>query len=166
MHKLDSIKKGKPCKCVRQGFGGGELQQLLHARSEPAPAAPKATCCRAELSHKQYWLCSGRAGLRNKKGCATADRREEWEIEKQLWGHQGQHRRRAGGALSMEQKLSAAQERPIAEQTIPVQPKGTMQSTSPGAAWAESSHEGVGEAKYYGLTTAPAPLCHKEEEGE
>lgn len=67
MHKLDSIKKGKPCKCVRQGFGGGELQQLLHARSEPAPAAPKATCCRAELSHKQYWLCSGRAGLRNKK---------------------------------------------------------------------------------------------------
>lgn len=166
MHKLDSIKKGT-CKCVRQGFGGGELQQLFHARSEPAPAAPKATCCRTELSHKQYWLCSGRAGLRNKKGCATAGGREEWEIrEKQPWGHQGQCRRRAGGALGTEQKLSAAQERPIAEQTIPVQPKGTMQSTCPGAAWAESSHEGVGEAKYYGLTTAPAPLCHKEEEGE
>jgi len=57
----------------------------------------------------------------------------ERENEKQPCRHQGQCRRRAGGAPGIEQKLPAAQERPTKEQAV-LQPAGTAQSRSPCAA--------------------------------
>ena len=51
--------------------------------------------------------------------------------------HPGQCRRRAEDAPGTEQQLPAAQERPMEEQAIPLQPLGTVQSISPPAAMEE-----------------------------
>jgi len=48
--------------------------------------------------------------------------------EKQPCSHQGQCRRTAGCDPGIEQKFPAAQERPIVEKAVPLQPIGTMQS--------------------------------------
>ena len=68
-------------------------------------------------------------------------------MKEQPCSHQGQCRRRAAGATGIEQKLPAAQERPMEEQAVPLQPMeeqavplqpmDTVQSRSPYSAMEE-----------------------------
>lgn len=52
-------------------------------------------------------------------------------VREQPFSHPGQCRRRAGGVPGSEQKLPAAQERPMEEQAVSLQPTGTTRSRSP-----------------------------------
>ena len=57
--------------------------------------------------------------------------REVRNVREQPFSHPGQCRRRAGGVPGSEQKLPAAQERPMEEQAVSLQPTGTTRSRSP-----------------------------------
>jgi len=53
-------------------------------------------------------------------------------VEKQPCSSQDQHRRRAGGgAPGTQQQFPEAQERPMEDQAVPLQPMGTARSASP-----------------------------------
>jgi len=87
---------------------------ILHITAQ-SPAMSDAGCA------------SVRADLRKEKtaGQQQVGERSDKYWEKQPFSHQGQCRRRVGGVPGVEQKFSAAQERPMVEQDIPPQPMGT-----------------------------------------
>lgn len=122
---------------------------MLYQSQLQEPLLPELTC---------GWCCtcSGRADLREKKCCAKAAGREEWEMwEKQPYSHQGRCGRRAGGAPGPEQELTAAQERPTAEQAVLLQPTGTRWSRSPHAAHRAAADEALRSRSW---ATLPLPM--------
>ena len=79
----------------------------------------------SELSHERCWMCSGRADLRN-NCCTTAAGREK--VKKHERNISAATKVSAGGAPDTEQRLPAAQEKPLVEQDVPLQPMGTTQA--------------------------------------
>ena len=119
--------------CVWQGFGTGGLQGWAEPSSCPMldqsqlQMVPKGTCHWAELSHEWHWLCLCES--RSKKGnncCSPAAGRGVRNVRETALQAPRSVQRRAGVAPGAEQKFSAAQERPMERQAVPLQPTGTV----------------------------------------
>lgn len=116
-------------KCEDSGTEGPyDLPLWEDARSCPLSGKSQLQLLQKGSTTGQSWVmrntecASRRADWRKGKPLLQQQLGERNKIlwEKQPWNHQGQCRRKAGGAPGAEQKFSAAQERPMMEQAVPM----------------------------------------------